>query len=73
MPSVKKDRRAWNWLLVVPVVVPLVTLFFNADEPRLAGFPLFYWLQLAFVALVVIVTTVVYQLTVRAEAKSDVA
>ncbi|GAA2554600.1 hypothetical protein GCM10010435_26380 [Winogradskya consettensis] len=50
-----------------------MTLFFNADEPRLAGFPLFYWLQLAFVALVVIVTTVVYQLTVRAEAKSDVA
>ena len=55
----------WNWLLLVPVVVPLTTLLFNADGPRLAGFPLFYWLQLVFVALVVVVTTVVYRMTRR--------
>jgi hypothetical protein len=58
-------HKKWNWLLLVPVIVPLTTLLFNADGPRLAGFPLFYWLQLFFVALVVVVTTVVYRLTKR--------
>jgi predicted ferric reductase len=41
----------WYWLLLVPIVVPLLTFLYNAEEPRLFGFPLFYWLQLAFVLL----------------------
>ncbi|WP_084963504.1 DUF3311 domain-containing protein [Thermoactinospora rubra] len=57
------DRNPWNWLLLVPVVVPLLTFLFNADEPRLFGFPLFYWLQLAFIALGVATTTIVYRMT----------
>ena len=59
------DLSAWNWLLVVPIVVPLLTFLFNADSPRVFGFPRFYWLQLAFVALGVATTTLVYQLTRR--------
>lgn len=39
----------WYWLLLVPIVLPLLTFLYNAEEPRLFGFPLFYWLQLAFV------------------------
>jgi hypothetical protein len=49
----------------VPIVVPLLTFLYNAEEPRLGGFPLFYWLQLAFIALGVVTTTVVYQATKR--------
>ena len=53
----------WQWLLVVPVVVPLLVFLYNAKGPRLLGFPRFYWLQLAFIILGVGTTTLVYQLT----------
>lgn len=57
------DRSPWNWLLLIPIVVPLLTFLYNADEPRLLGFPRFYWLQLAFILLGVSTTTVVYRMT----------
>ncbi|RJL20805.1 DUF3311 domain-containing protein [Bailinhaonella thermotolerans] len=59
------DRSPWNWLLIPPIVIPLLTFLFNFDEPRLLGFPAFYWLQLAFIVLGVICTSVVYQMTKR--------
>jgi hypothetical protein len=58
-----KDHSPWNWLLFIPIVVPLVTVLFNADSPRLFGFPTFYWLQLAFILVGVSTTTLVYQMT----------
>ncbi|WP_433045695.1 DUF3311 domain-containing protein [Dactylosporangium sp. CS-033363] len=57
------DRSPWNWLLLIPIVLPLLTFLFNADGPRILGFPRFYWLQLAFIIVGVSVTTLVYQLT----------
>lgn len=59
----RSDRSPWNWLLIVPVVLPLLTFLFNFDEPRLFDWPLFYWLQLAFIIVGVTSTTVVYQMT----------
>ncbi|MFD0689439.1 DUF3311 domain-containing protein [Actinomadura fibrosa] len=59
----RSDRSPWNWLLVVPVVVPLLTFLFNDDEPRLAGFPAFYWLQFAFIPLGVACTLLVHRMT----------
>jgi len=53
----------WQWLLVVPVVVPLLVFLYNGKDPRLFGFPRFYWLQLAFIILGVGTTTLVYHLT----------
>ena len=64
-PSQRTDRSPWNWLLLIPIVVPLLTVLFNADSPRLFGFPRFYWLQLAFILLGVGTTTLVYQMTRR--------
>ncbi|WP_430789723.1 DUF3311 domain-containing protein [Actinoplanes sp. G11-F43] len=61
----RSDSSPWNWLLVVPIVVPLMTFLFNHDEPRIGGFPLFYWLQFAFILLGVTTTTIVYQMTKR--------
>ncbi|MEV6306818.1 DUF3311 domain-containing protein [Actinoplanes sp. NPDC051861] len=61
----RSDRSPWNWLLLIPIVVPLLTFLYNHDEPRLGGFPVFYWLQLAFILLGVGTTTVVYQMTKR--------
>jgi len=62
-PPRRTDLSHWNWLLVIPVVVPLLTFLFNKDEPRVLGFPTFYWLQLAFIPLAVACTLVVYQMT----------
>jgi hypothetical protein len=61
--SARTDRSPWNWLLLIPIVVPLVTILFNGAGPTLFGFPRFYWLQLAFIVLGVATTTLVYQLT----------
>jgi hypothetical protein len=64
-PAARSDRSPWNWLLVVPIVVPLLTPIFNHDSPRLWGFPAFYWLQLAFILVGVVTTSVVFQMTRR--------
>lgn len=57
------DRSPWNWLLVLPIVIPLLVPVFNRTDPTLFGFPFFYWGQLACIALGVLTTTVVYQMT----------
>jgi hypothetical protein len=66
-PHARSDRvRAtsrWHWLLVVPVLVPLLVFLYNGKDPRLFGFPRFYWLQLAFILLGVSSTALVYRLT----------
>ena len=59
----RSDRSPWNWLLLVPIVVPLLTPLYNFDSPRLWGFPAFYWLQFAFILVGVVTTSVVYQMT----------
>jgi Protein of unknown function (DUF3311) len=56
-------RSRWHWLLLIPVVVPLLTFLYNAKNPYFLGFPRFYWLQLAFILLGVGTTSLVYQMT----------
>ena len=57
----RSDRSPWNWLLVLPVVLPLLVPVFNRTEPRLLGWPFFYWVQLAFVVVGVVTTTLVHR------------
>ena len=64
----RSDRSPWNWLLLIPIVVPLLVPLYNRDEPRLFDWPFFYWAQLSFVALGVITTVVVYRATRRSAA-----
>jgi hypothetical protein len=59
----RSDRSPWNWLLAVAVVVPLLTFLYNREDPRLAGIPFFYWIQLAFIGLGVVATAIVYKMT----------
>jgi hypothetical protein len=65
VPVPRNDRSPWNWLLLIPIVVPLLTPLFNHDSPRLFGFPAFYWLQFLFIVLGVTTTTIVYRMTRR--------
>jgi hypothetical protein len=67
-PPVQTDRprrRGWHWLLLAPIVLPLITPLYNRTNPTLYGLPFFYWSQLAFVFLDVGVITLVYQVTKR--------
>lgn len=52
----------WNLLLLVPLLM-LITPVFNRDEPRLLGFPFFYWYQFLWVPIGVICVAIVYART----------
>ncbi|MGH3910140.1 MAG: DUF3311 domain-containing protein [Pseudonocardiaceae bacterium] len=52
----------WNLLLLLPLLV-LVTSLYNSDEPRLFGFPYFYWMQFLFIPLGVLCVGLVYRMT----------
>jgi hypothetical protein len=69
----RSDRSPWNWLLLIPIVVPLLVPLYNKVEPTLFGWPLFYWLQLAFVALGVLSTSIVYRMTRRSAGERQAA
>ena len=69
----RSDRSPWNWLLLIPIVVPLLVPLYNATDPTLFGWPRFYWLQLAFVALGVATTALVYRMTRRSGADQSAA
>jgi Protein of unknown function (DUF3311) len=57
--------RRWYALLAVPVTVPLIVPLYNRTDPYLLGVPFFYWCQLGFVFLDIIVITTVYLATKR--------
>ena len=59
----RSDHSQWNWLLLIPIVLPLITPIYNSRSPRLWGFPAFYWLQLLFIFVGVATTTLVYQMS----------
>ena len=69
----RSDRSPWNWLLLVGIVLPLIVPIYNRVEPTLFDWPLFYWLQLAFVALGVATTVLVYRMTRRPAAERQAA
>ena len=49
-------------LLLVPMLVLYVPLY-NRIEPTLFGFPFFYWFQLAWILVSMIITAFVYYAT----------
>jgi Protein of unknown function (DUF3311) len=63
-------RRPWILLLVAPFVGMLWVPFYNADEPRLWGFPYFYWYQFVWIGIGALITTIVYFATRDAESRT---
>jgi uncharacterized protein DUF3311 len=61
-------RKRWYWLLVIPLVGVLIPPIYNHEDPTLIGIPFFYWYQLLWVPISVVVTAVVYR---RATAARD--
>jgi hypothetical protein len=65
------DWSPWLWLLVIPVVLPLVTPIYNRVDPELWGVPAFYWIQLVFVPMSAVVTGLVYLKTRKRVSRHD--
>ena len=63
----ERDRpsRGWYWLLIVPLLGTLIPPIYNSEDPTFIGLPFFYWYQLAWVPLSVLVTALVYRKTRR--------
>jgi hypothetical protein len=47
----RADADPRNWLLLIPIVIPLVPWIYNRIEPTFLGLPFFYWSQLGFAFL----------------------
>jgi len=62
----RSDRSPWNYLLLIPIVLPLLTFLYNHETPKLFGIPFFYWFQMLLAPLAVLATVSVFYLTRRA-------
>ena len=60
----RRRLRAYHLLLLVPLAVLWVP-FYNRAEPALDGIPFFYWYQMAWIAITVVLTLIVYRLDRR--------
>ncbi|RLQ94285.1 DUF3311 domain-containing protein [Falsibacillus albus] len=62
--NTEKSRKSkfsfWYVLLLVPFITTLFPGMYAFDEPRLMGFPFFYWYQLAMILLSGVLTIIVY-------------
>jgi hypothetical protein len=53
----------WNLLLLVPLVGVLIPSFYNKLDPTLGDMPFFYWYQMLWIPISVLLTIVVYRAT----------
>lgn len=58
-PSVK--ARAWKLLLVVPLIGTLIPPIYNVKDPVLFSIPFFYWYQMVWIPISVLITVIVYR------------
>lgn len=58
----KRRVGSWLWLLLlIPYVGLLWVPIYNGIDPKLFGFPFFYWYQLAWVPVSALLTWIVYR------------
>lgn len=56
----RRRRRYAAWLLVIPLVAPLLSPLTNSQHPQLWGIPFFYWYQMLCALLAIAVITAVF-------------
>ncbi len=61
----RDHSRWWYLLLLVPLIGTLIPTIYNSREPEIAGIPFFYWYQMLWVPLAVLLTVIVYRATRR--------
>jgi hypothetical protein len=62
-PGPRETR--WTWLLLIPLVGTLIPPIYNTQDPELFGVPFFYWYQMVWIPVSVLVTVLVYRATRR--------
>jgi hypothetical protein len=62
VPSHDRNH-GWYWLFAIPFVFTLLPWLYNTDSPELFGMPFFYWYQMAWVPVTVVITVFVYKKT----------
>jgi hypothetical protein len=60
-PPRRHSGSSWLWLLLIPYIGLLWVPFYNHVEPKLFGFPFFYWYQLLWVPISALLTWIVYR------------
>jgi hypothetical protein len=61
MSTQGKKHSPLAWLLLIPYIGLLWVPFYNSMEPKLLGFPFFYWYQLLWVPITSFITWLVYR------------
>ena len=56
-----RSTRGWFVLLALPFLGLLYPPLYATDDPRLFGFPFFYWYQPAWVPVAAVLTFIVYK------------
>ena len=67
----RRSSKSWLWLLLLPWIAMIYVPSYNRDEPRLWGFPFFYWYQMLWVLVSAVITALVYFKTRSSEPRSS--
>jgi len=59
VPSGDRNQGLY-WLFAIPFVATLLPWIYNTNSPELIGIPFFYWYQMAWVPITVVLTVLVY-------------
>jgi hypothetical protein len=62
-PGARETR--WTWLLLIPLFGTLIPPIYNTRDPELLGIPFFYWYQMVWIPISVLITMIVYRATRR--------
>ena len=71
-PRPSPSRNLWiliTVLLIPPVVVPLWVPLYDKVDPRLNGWPFFYWFQMALIIFATVMTVIAFLLSRIADRK----
>lgn len=71
-PNARRTGGAWAVvavLLAVGIVLPLLVGLYDSVEPRLGGFPFYYWFQFLLIPVVSLLTFIAFRLSLKATAK----
>jgi hypothetical protein len=68
-PNARRTGGAWAVvavLLAVGIVLPLLVGLYDSVEPRLGGFPFYYWFQFLLIPVVSLLTFIAFRLSLKA-------
>jgi hypothetical protein len=57
---VNERNKGWYWLFLLPFFGVFLPWIYNTNDPEFIGIPFFYWYQMLWVPLTVILTVFVY-------------